>query len=205
MTDAERMSMVLAEVQSQIPTVTNMGITCRRPINYSGCDFKTLPAGARWSQHAWGNAVDIGVPNLATGDQVERYLIRNRKRLGLGSILWRVPNHYDHLHVEGSPRRSGNPPGGSGSSVDFDPETDTWTIVGPDGSRTPATDPSLVDEIDTVVDFLKVLVEPETYLRVLWFSLGTIGMIGSVVLFARELGVTVPIPAAQLAKAIGGR
>ena len=63
-----------------------------------------------WSQHAWGNAWDIGVRDPIIGDLVADYLKRNRRKLGVGTILWRVRNHYDHIHVEALPKRRGVPP-----------------------------------------------------------------------------------------------
>lgn len=208
MADADVMGRVWAEVSARFPGVQNLGIWCRRPINQTGCEWDTLPIGATWSQHAYGNALDIGVTSKALGDRVHRYLIQNRQRLQIGTILWNVPNHYDHLHVEGVRRRTGNPPGAggggrpaSGSTIGVDPETGEFVIIGPDGSTSPAGDPSLVDEIEDVTDFLRILAEPATWLRVLWFVLGTGAAVGSVVMFARELGVTVPLPpAASLAR-----
>lgn len=70
-------------------------------------------AGTRtWSQHAWGNAWDIGIPRLADGDVVAAWLIAQRRAgtLPIGTILWRVPDHFDHIHVEGSPKQTGTPP-----------------------------------------------------------------------------------------------
>ena len=62
-----------------------------------------------WSQHAYGNAWDAAVPDLETGDEVHRYLLANSDRLGLGTILWRQPDHFDHLHIEGAEKGVGTP------------------------------------------------------------------------------------------------
>ena len=83
----------------------SLGIYNRRYI--SGTDI--------WSQHAWGNAWDIGVARSqrpALGDRVKAW-IRGEDaagRLATGLILWNVRNHYNHLHVEGDPKKFGVPP-----------------------------------------------------------------------------------------------
>lgn len=67
-----------------------------------------------WSQHAWGNALDIFAP-MPMLDEIADFL-RGRKRAGIlpvGLILWRVANHFDHIHVEGEPKQTGTPPGGA--------------------------------------------------------------------------------------------
>jgi hypothetical protein len=70
-------------------------------------------AGTRtWSQHAWGNAWDIGIPRMADGDVLYSWLLQQRRvgALPIGTILWRVPDHFDHIHVEGTPKQTGTPP-----------------------------------------------------------------------------------------------
>jgi hypothetical protein len=70
-------------------------------------------AGTRtWSQHSWGNALDI-FGTVAEMDEIALFL-ESRKSAGLlpiGTILWRVRDHYDHIHVEGTPKMTGTPPG----------------------------------------------------------------------------------------------
>lgn len=84
-------------------TYVDLGVYNRRPI-----------AGtSTWSQHAWGNAWDIGVkgPKLM-GDQLVDYLRTEDRagRLSVGTILWQVKDHFDHVHVEGDPKKTGVPP-----------------------------------------------------------------------------------------------
>lgn len=77
-------------------------------------------AGTRtWSQHAWGNALDISnaggiastlYPRMAYLDHVYGWLMGKRDELPIGSILWRVPAHFDHIHLEGRPKQYGTPP-----------------------------------------------------------------------------------------------
>lgn len=72
--------------------------------------------GDTLSVHAEGRALDIGVPNLSTGDQVFRLIAPLSYQLGIQRIIWnrrvwtsRAPSgtnytgddpHTDHLHVE---------------------------------------------------------------------------------------------------------
>ncbi|MCP4229561.1 MAG: hypothetical protein GY771_05375 [bacterium] len=52
------------------------------------------------------------VGNKADGDRVVTWLKREKAkgRLDVGLILWRVKAHYDHIHVEGLPKKTGTPP-----------------------------------------------------------------------------------------------
>jgi hypothetical protein len=97
------------EIAYQARSLWNLGIfNCRK-----------IAGSSSWSQHAWGNAYDIGVKNLLMGDQVQSYLIQQRqsKRLPIGLILWRVPDHFDHVHVEGIPKMMGTPPCSRGDEM----------------------------------------------------------------------------------------
>ena len=74
-----------------------------------------------WSQHAWGNAMDIGVARAhrpALGDRLKAWIRTEDRagRLDIGLILWQVRSHYDHLHIEGSPKMYGTPPLPGGES-----------------------------------------------------------------------------------------
>jgi hypothetical protein len=72
-----------------------------------------------WSQHSWpgGNARDIFGPDLAPSpasqallDRVAAYLRANRVRFGIKVILWRVPNHLNHVHADMWPTGHLQPP-----------------------------------------------------------------------------------------------
>lgn len=91
-------------VVRSFPGVKDLGVYNRRPIRGTSV----------WSQHAWGNAWDIGGP-VELLDQVHHWLIANRATMRLGTILWRVRDHYDHIHVEGLPKQIGTPPPVGGS------------------------------------------------------------------------------------------
>lgn len=77
-------------------------------------------AGSKtWSQHSWGNALDLMTRDLATGDRVRAWLRSNALWLPVGTVLWRVPAHFDHLHIEGKPKRRGVPPVESKTEVEM--------------------------------------------------------------------------------------
>lgn len=91
------------EVLRVFPKVRDGGsVACRQQIGALG-DLST------WSQHAYGNAWDAAVPDLPTGDEVYEYLLANKDRLRLGLIIWRRPDHFDHLHIEGLFQGAGTP------------------------------------------------------------------------------------------------
>lgn len=101
---------VYAEVKRKFPRVANSGIcrVCSLGLN--------AVAGAGWSQHNYCSALDIDVPNVSSssprtayGDKVYAWLVDNKQRLGLEDILWRVPNHYDHIHIDLAPHLTGTP------------------------------------------------------------------------------------------------
>ena len=54
------------------------------------------------SSHHHGEALDYPVSNHTPAelDELYNYLDQNRQRFGIKTILWRVENHYDHLHVD---------------------------------------------------------------------------------------------------------
>ncbi len=91
---------VYAVVKSQFPRVTSMGIH----------NYREIAGTNTWSEHAWANAVDIGVPSLAYGDQVYRYLNGKRGWLNIDNLIWRQPSHYNHLHVDFNWAHGSTPP-----------------------------------------------------------------------------------------------
>jgi hypothetical protein len=115
---------VVAELNSRWADIGSMGIYNRRFI-----------AGTIvWSQHAWGNAVDITSPvsvarmadgkivrntlnpaHMAYLDEVADWLYANRTRLGIRVILWRRSSHWNHIHIDMYPRKDGTPPRLDGS------------------------------------------------------------------------------------------
>lgn len=67
-----------------------------------------------WSQHAYGNAVDEMVPSLAYGDQVAAWVKARAGLFSLDHLLWRVPDHFNHVHADFWPQGYGVPGGGGG-------------------------------------------------------------------------------------------
>lgn len=61
-----------------------------------------------WSQHAFDNAIDAFAPT-ATLDMVAAFLRSNKGPLSVNNVLWRVRDHYDHVHVDFWPQGTGTP------------------------------------------------------------------------------------------------
>lgn len=93
--------------------------------------------GKTWSQHAWGNAWDI-TGSTATLDRVAAFLRSPAMRPFVAQVLWRVPDHYDHIHVSGRPMFVGVPAcaGGTGGitvgpiQVTLEPLPQTAELIG---------------------------------------------------------------------------
>lgn len=50
--------------------------------------------------HPSGHALDLMVgTNMALGDQIAADVRNQAGRFGVVYVLWRVPNHYNHVHV----------------------------------------------------------------------------------------------------------
>ncbi len=83
--------------------------SCRRRwdgLSYQVFNRRRIAGTSTWSQHAYGNAVDIFGPK-AKLDQVARYA---RGWSHTRNVLWQVRNHYDHVHVDFEPPGRGTPP-----------------------------------------------------------------------------------------------
>jgi hypothetical protein len=83
-------------------------------LGFNGLSFgvtncRPIAGSTTWSQHAWSNALDIhGATTLL--DKVYAWLIAHRYELQIRVILWRVKDHYDHIHVDPWPKGIGTPP-----------------------------------------------------------------------------------------------
>lgn len=95
-------------LRRRFPSLLFERVNCR-PIAGSGT----------WSQHSWpeGNARDIFGPDKkpspssqALLDTVAAYLRTNQTRFGIKRILWRVKDHYNHIHGDMWPTGYGFPP-----------------------------------------------------------------------------------------------
>lgn len=85
-----------------------------------------------WSQHAYGNAIDEMVPSLSYGDQVYAWVRARSAQFHLAHLLWRVPDHFNHIHADFWPQGFGVPYGDGGVGV-FDRPTSLHMLVGERG------------------------------------------------------------------------
>lgn len=95
------------EVYERWPNTASLGVSCCRRIGADACN-PALPGGD-WSQHAWSNAWDIDHTTL-TLDKIAAFLRSATMAPYVAEVLWRVPDHYGHIHVSGRPKRTGVPP-----------------------------------------------------------------------------------------------
>lgn len=108
---------------------------------------RKISGSTTWSQHSWGNALDImvggtlntGTPEgLRNGDIMYAWLVANKKALGIRYILWRRKNHYNHIHVDFWPKGYATPPVSSTGIGSFQYSNGTKTstriqLVPPEG------------------------------------------------------------------------
>lgn len=92
--------------------------------DWGAYECRTIAGTDTPSQHAWGNAWDIGIAGVSNQQPVVSFL----QTLPItGRILWaqnRPSDHSDHIHVEGIKERSGTPACMGGAD---EPEiTDIW-------------------------------------------------------------------------------
>ena len=74
---------------------------------WGGFNCRSIAGTSSWSQHAWGNALDVHTATMGLGDDVARFC----RTLKLAAeTLWKVPNHFDHVHVTAAPKKAGTPP-----------------------------------------------------------------------------------------------
>lgn len=80
---------------------------------------RPIAGTSTWSQHSWpgGNARDVFGPDMRPSeasqlllDKVATYLRANRYRFGIKVILWRVKDHFNHIHFDPWPTGIGIPP-----------------------------------------------------------------------------------------------
>lgn len=81
---------ILGNVVGALTGVTAVGGRGARPDNPTSC-------------HPKGLAVDLMVRSRLTGDLIAAYARLNKSRLGITTILWQVPDHYDHVHLSFAP------------------------------------------------------------------------------------------------------
>lgn len=81
---------ILGNVIGALTEVSAAGGRGARPDNPTSC-------------HPKGLALDLIVRNRLTGDLIATYARLNKSRLGITTILWRVPDHFDHVHLSFAP------------------------------------------------------------------------------------------------------
>jgi hypothetical protein len=69
---------------------------------------RTIAGSNTWSQHSWANAADIFV-NTTQGNELKP-LLEQRFGKWIKVILWQVPGHFDHIHVDTWPTGMATPP-----------------------------------------------------------------------------------------------
>ena len=93
------------------------------------CRRKNRKPGGAWSEHAWGNAIDIGVRVKEAGDRLAAWA----RRSGLASeVFWQVRYHYNHVHITAQPRRNFDnkqTPPCAGGDHPHDPEDDDMKLT----------------------------------------------------------------------------
>lgn len=70
-------------IRTSYPSVTSIG----------GVRHDPLP------DHPSGRAIDIMVPNMGLGDAIAADIRSQSGRFNVSYILWRVAQHFDHVHV----------------------------------------------------------------------------------------------------------
>ena len=188
---------VRSEVSAHFPSVTLSAdvAVCRR-----------IADSNRWSQHAWNNAVDIHVPDQRTGDAVYSWLVANKNRIGLATICWQnhggcnAADHQDHVHVDGLPTKTGTPPCAKHAPSYVTQQSENIATPGELVGSIPffgsviKAGASAGSNIHDVASFVEALGKGETWLRVLWFTTGTIAALGGVWIFVKQAtGIDIPV------------
>jgi len=207
------------EVFARFPEASNAGVfNCRRirPCHNPPCG---------WSQHSWGNAIDVAVPSKEVGDRVFRWATLNRGRLGIGKIIWWTEGHWDHLHIEGAPKQRGVPPCAGGNvegravvgrdrpKVDGGGPFPDWMLESVRGRPGGWLVTEIIEPASGLAEAIRsnplsvgvgVLLDSSTWVRV-GLAVGGVGlMAGGLVMFARSLGVSVPVNAVGVARKVLG-
>ena len=95
-------------------------------IRFGRRNCRKISGSSWWSQHSWDNARDIYPPaHISYTDDREEYqayldvvsdfIKANAVELNIRVHLWRVKNHYNHIHVDFWPRGWATPPCAGGS------------------------------------------------------------------------------------------
>lgn len=149
---------------------------------------RTIAGTTSWSQHAWGNALDIFGPPDAL-ERIYRGLAADRARYDVRTLCYRgrggcTTPHDDHVHVDFNPKGTGTPPCAGGSDslpddpIDFDDIAPDLPPDVADDLPIPSNDPftqgvsGVVGAVTSVPDFLRFLADPQTWLRIVFILIG---------------------------------
>ena len=126
---------------------------------------RKISGSSAWSQHSWGpNALDLYPPkhiSYATQRQeyqdyldiVDGFIRQHLSELNVRVRLWRVKNHYNHIHIDFWPRGWSTPPCAGGSP----------RYKYPDGSVTSVA--RLINQYDGDMDPIVIPEEGEDVIR----------------------------------------
>lgn len=88
-------------------------------IRFGRRNCRKISGSTQWSQHSWDNGRDIypplGLPNDWL-DQVNEFLENHLSDLNVRVKLYRVKDHFNHIHVDFWPRGWSTPPCAGGTS-----------------------------------------------------------------------------------------
>lgn len=94
-----RIDLIHSALFARFPSLESWGI----------CNCRHIAGSTIWSQHSWCNAEDVHA-SVATMDAAASWLESKRGELPIGTVLWRVRDHFDHIHYEADPKMTGVPP-----------------------------------------------------------------------------------------------
>lgn len=187
MTSTSEVDAIRAAIEARWSGLSDLGTyNCRRIRG-------KYASGNAWSQHAWGNAWDVGAPP-STLDEIEAWL--SSSGLPVGTVL----RYDDHLHVEGQTKRSGTPPC-AGGPPDDDPEVDSaqFPIIPP-----PSLPPDPLGlgreggptaTLSATVGAVEWLTDPTNWTRIGLGLAGVLVIVLAVVLLMRDLAPTTAVRA----------
>lgn len=141
-------------------------------IRFGRYNCRKISGSTYWSQHSWNNALDIYPPkhiSYATQRQeyqdyldiVHAFIKSELSALNVRVLLWRVRNHYNHIHADFWPRGWATPPCAGGSPrykyPNGDVKSTTTLIHSYDGN---------LDPIDPIYKEKDMLIKGDKGLRV---------------------------------------
>jgi hypothetical protein len=77
--------------------------------NWGVANCRLTRQGGSWSYHAFNQAIDVAPVDKVQGDKINRQ-VKTQFADDLMTIVWQAPLHFDHLHIQVKPDRSGQTP-----------------------------------------------------------------------------------------------